>query len=316
MKLHVDWLTDGLLVRTTRFRSSFFFLGQVLPTHRLAYSPHGGLFQPTMTQCIRLLCRPPFDDGHEHPNATRPDPSPTSPDLTDPFSTSQLTYTYTTNGTDTFPAPSAYRSRRHSWIHVFPEGKIHQHPERAMRYFKWGIARLILEAEPLPQIVPIWIDGFDGVMAEDRAFPRWMPRLRQHVRVVFGPEVDGEQVFGDLRRRWQALKRKEEEESLLASRGGSPVTPSSSPSQAPASNQPTRRLPVGILAEPLKHSQDAIELRIECTDRMRREVLKLRGQAGYGDEDPKANLTETWKAEGPTREGKMKDGSWVGRGRV
>ncbi len=295
------------MVKPARLRSSFFFLGQVLPTHRLAHSPHGGLFQPTMTQCIRLLSRPPFDDADTQPAVPPPDPSPRSPDLVDPFTTSQLTYT--TNGTDTFPAPSAYLSRRHSWIHVFPEGKIHQHPEKAMRYFKWGIARLILEAEPLPQIVPMWIDGFDSVMAEDRTFPRWLPRFRKCIRIVFGKEVDGEKVFGDLRRRWKALKLKEEE-SLFSS--SSPDSSNFPPLSTSTTSPAPRRLPTGILTDALKYSQEAIELRIECTNRMRQEVLKLRKQAGYGDEDPKANLAETWREEGPDSEGKMKDGSWVG----
>src|SRR5438046_2122853 len=44
---------------TCRVLSAFFTLGQVLPTHRLGHSPYGGLFQPTMTQAIRLLSRGP-----------------------------------------------------------------------------------------------------------------------------------------------------------------------------------------------------------------------------------------------------------------
>ena len=43
-----------------RFDSTFFTLGQVLPTHRSLYSAYGGLFQTTLTQCIRLLSSPPF----------------------------------------------------------------------------------------------------------------------------------------------------------------------------------------------------------------------------------------------------------------
>lgn len=278
--------------------SMYFYLGQVLPTHRLAHSPHGGLFQPTMTQCIRLLCRPPF--GEDSP-ATSPNPSLRSPDITDPFSSSQLTYTYTTNGVDTFPAPSGYLSRKHSWVHIFPEGKIHQHPDKAMRYFKWGVARLILEAEPMPQIVPMWIDGFDTVMSEDRKAPRWMPRVGNYLRVVFGKEVDGEAVFGDLRERWRVLKAKEEA-PLLSPRDDQ--TPSQRLERA-------RTLPIGVLTDHLKFSQDAIDLRIECADRMRREILKLRRQAGYPDEDPEAALAETWSKEGPGKDGEMEAESQV-----
>ncbi|RXG45337.1 hypothetical protein VDGE_30089 [Verticillium dahliae] len=38
-----------------KFMSTFFSLGQVLPTHRLLHSPHGGLFQPTMNEAVRVL---------------------------------------------------------------------------------------------------------------------------------------------------------------------------------------------------------------------------------------------------------------------
>ncbi|KAJ4399834.1 Lyso-phosphatidylcholine acyltransferase, partial [Neurospora sp. IMI 360204] len=40
--------------------SAFFTAGQVLPCHRLKHSPHGGLFQPSLTQAIRLLSSQPF----------------------------------------------------------------------------------------------------------------------------------------------------------------------------------------------------------------------------------------------------------------
>ncbi|KAI9792197.1 MAG: hypothetical protein M1816_002737 [Peltula sp. TS41687] len=284
----IDGRERGLL--TARPSSLFFYLGQVLPTHRLAHSPHGGLFQPTMTQCIRLLSRSPFSSSYIHPPqdpTTTPSASPSlsSPDITDPFSSSHLTYS--TNGHDVFPRPSAYLSRRHSWIHIFPEGRIHQHPAKTVRYFKWGVARLILEAEPLPQIVPIWVEGFDEVMHEARRPPRWLPRPGRTVRVVFGKEVDGEKVFGDLRRRWRMLRRKEGEAGR------------------------EEQEDVGVLhTDELRYGREAVELRIECTDRMRREVLKLRRDRGWPDEDPNASLAETWKVEvegGKSREGATED---------
>lgn len=139
--------------------------------HRIAHSKYGGIFQPTMTQVIRLL-----SDPHAKPtSAIQPavqqpgNPTPSSLPPSDPFSASELTYT--TNGLDSFPAPSFYPSRRHSWIHVFPEGKIHQHPDKIMRYFKWGVARMILESEPCPDVMCMWIDGPQFVMANERTFP-------------------------------------------------------------------------------------------------------------------------------------------------
>lgn len=153
-----------------------------------------------------------------------------------------------------------------------------------MRYFKWGVARLILEAEPAcPDVVPMWVEGPEQVMHEGRTFPRFLPRPGKVVSVTFGDVVDGERVFGDLRARWRALKEEEGEESS----------------------------DVGVLSEGLKYGDEAVELRKECTRRVREEVLKVRRARGLPDEDPKAGLVETWALEGPNKEGKMADESWV-----
>lgn len=167
---------------------------------------------------------------------------------------------------------------------------MHQKTDRTMRYFKWGVARLILEAEPAcPDVVPMWVEGPEQVMHEGRTFPRFLPRPGKDVSVTFGDVVDGEAVFGDLRERWRRLKEREER------KGGSTTT----------------TLGVGVLSEGLKYGREAVELRIECTRRVREEVLKVRRARGLPDEDPKAGLVETWALEGPNKEGKMADESWV-----
>ena len=206
------------------------------------------------------------------------------PDLPDPFSDGVLSYT--TNGMDEIPAPSAYASRKHAWIHVFPEGKIHQHPDMTMRYFKWGIARMVLESEPCPDVVPMWIQGFDHIMHESRTFPRFLPRTGKSVSVTFGDKLDLERTFGDLRDRWRLLKEK------VQKAGG--------------------RDELGVLIDDeLRTGAEVVKLREECTMRIRQEVLKLRISRGLSAEDPKASLVETWRQEGGLDEGKMADGSWV-----
>ena len=74
-------------------------------------------------------------------------------------------------------------------MHIFPEGLVHQHPNLDLRYFKWGVARLILESEPAPDILPMFIDGTQKIMPENRTFPRFLPRLGKKVRVAFGEDV-------------------------------------------------------------------------------------------------------------------------------
>ncbi|EOA83178.1 uncharacterized protein SETTUDRAFT_164626 [Exserohilum turcica Et28A] len=262
---------------TNKGLSTFFTLGQVLPTHRSAHSQYGGLFQPTITQAIRLLSRGPFLYEQEPPE--KPATSPKSPDLIDPFSNGHLSFS--TNGLDTFPAPSAYRRRRHAWVHIFPEGMIHQSEQRIMRYFKWGVSRLILESEPMPDVVPIFVEGFDNIMHETRTFPRFIPRPFQNVRVTFGEKLNTEEVFGDLRARWKQLQARE------ARKG--------------------ERLAVGVLNDTLQHSDEAVSIRKECTRRMRQAVLDVRRQRGYPEDDPKNSLAETWLREGPRREGRKQD---------
>ncbi|KAF2728712.1 hypothetical protein EJ04DRAFT_448817 [Polyplosphaeria fusca] len=258
--------------------SAFFTFGQVLPTHRAAHSQFGGLFQPTMTQAIRLLSRGPFTPTSM---PAKTDKSLSSPDLSDPFTSGQLTFS--TNGSDTFPAPSAYLSRRYAWVHIFPEGMIHQKEDKTMRYFKWGVSRLILESEPCPDIVPMWIDGPDQAMHETRTFPRFLPRPFKSISITFGQKLDGEQVFGDLRDRWKRMCAAEEQRS--------------------------GKQEVGVLHGALRDSKEAVELRKECTMRVRAAVLDVRRTRGLPDEDPKGGLAETYALEGGSGEGRKDDGS-------
>lgn len=135
----------------------------------------------------------------------------------------------------------------------------------------------------MPDIVPIFIEGFDDIMHEERTFPRFIPRPFRNVRVTFGDKLDAEEVFGDLRLRWKQMRAKEEKA------GG--------------------QLEVGVLNDGLKYAEEAVSLRKECTRRMRQAVLDVRRQRGYPEDDPKNSFAETWLREGPNREGPKKDGS-------
>jgi monolysocardiolipin acyltransferase len=163
---------------------------------------------------------------------------------------------------------------------------VHQKGDKTMRYFKWGVSRLILESEPCPAVVPIWIEGPDQIMHEERGFPRFLPRLFRDVSITFGEELDVEQTFGDLRERWKRLRLKEE-----AAAG--------------------KKLEIGELSDELRYSNEAVELRKECTLRVRAAVLAVRRTRGHADEDPKVGLAETYRIEGGRGEGKKDDGSIV-----
>lgn len=83
-----------------------------------------------------------------------------------------------------------------AWVHVFPEGKVYQHPGSALGLFKWGVARLFLEAalrsSKLPLVVPVFFHGTQYLMPETRGFPRWIPRLGRGIQVRFGAPIQDE----------------------------------------------------------------------------------------------------------------------------
>lgn len=269
--------------------------------HRIAHSKYGGIFQPTMTQVIRLLSDPhAASSTTDQPTPTAVPTLPSSLPPSDPFSSSD--FTYTTNGEDSFPAPSFYPSRRHSWIHVFPEGKIHQHPDKIMRYFKWGVARMILESEPCPDVMALWIDGPQQIMDNERTFPRPLPRPGKDVSITFGEKMDVEKVFGPFRERWRALKAKAEKKRLQAE-----------PNDAGALSKDWEGGLGEVRDHELRYGAEAEQLRMDVTLAVREEVLKVRRSTGLPDEDPKSSLAETWREEGSQDkpEGRMKDRSIV-----
>lgn len=83
------------------------------------------------------------------------------------------------------------------WIHIFPEGKINPptgnnlKPNYELLRFKWGISRLVLEAEIEPIILPIWLKGFDSVMPESRPLPqKFIPRLNQSLSIKISEPIN------------------------------------------------------------------------------------------------------------------------------
>lgn len=285
--------------------SLFFTLGQVLPTHRKAHSPYGGPFQATMTEGVRLFSNISSHklslSPHSHPNHPRRHIPSFPRDCVDPFSDLSLAPSYPSSPADVrwYLSPSRYASNAYSWIHIFPEGMIHQSPptpsnnnksEYTMRYFKWGVARLILEPTECPDVVPMFIEGSDQVMHESRTFPRFLPRFGKDITVTFGHELDLNATFGDLRERWRELCHED--------------------ARANGWDE-WDELMLGLVPPSLEHHPEAVRLREECTKRVRDAVLAVRRSRGYPDEDPKCGVAETWAKEGPKREGKMDDGSWV-----
>jgi monolysocardiolipin acyltransferase len=144
-----------------------------------------------------------------------------------------------------------------------------------MRYFRWGVSRLLLEPAIQPSLVPMFITGFSDIMHESRSFPRFLPRVGKNVTLHIG-EVVPDSRFLDLRSKWHDLKHQYRDDE-----------------------------------EYLKTGEKVVELRIETTGRVREEVAKLRRRVGFLEEDEGAGKVETYRLQGMgMREGKLADGTW------
>lgn len=138
-----------------------------------------------------------------------------------------------------------------------------------MRYFKWGVSRLLLEPPTAPVVIPIFLSGFSDLMNESRGFPRFLPRIRKDVRVAFGEPID-QSLWQDLRNDWKTL----------STRFG---------------YQPDRVGDSGSMPEGLKSGQEVVRLRTEVTARVREEVVKLRRRLGWPEEEPSAKFIGTYR---------------------
>ncbi|WPK24984.1 hypothetical protein PUMCH_002283 [Australozyma saopauloensis] len=159
-----------------------------------------------------------------------------------------------------------------SWFHVFPEGFVLQLKEpnqNSMRYFKWGVSRLILESTRTPVVLPIFGYGFEKIAPEDldHGALRWLPQnLGADVQITFGDPIPDEQLE-DYRLKWRALCDK----------------------------YPNKENPNDLSAE-LQNGKAAQLLRSELAALLRLHVLQIRESLGrFPPEDSKFASPAFWK---------------------
>ncbi|SCU80045.1 LADA_0B04742g1_1 [Lachancea dasiensis] len=178
-----------------KFLANFFSLGKVLSTERFG----GGPFQGSIDASIRLLSPDDTLDLEWTPGwAQEPPKGPQSSRVS---SISTLAKNYT---------PPVKRTKP-SWVHVYPEGFVLQLESpyaNSMRYFKWGITRMILESTVAPIVVPIFSTGFEKIAPESAAgtkIERYLPRnFGAEVNVTIGDPVD-DKIIDAYREEWQRL---------------------------------------------------------------------------------------------------------------
>lgn len=87
------------------------------------------------------------------------------------------------------------------WLHIYPEGKINL--DKEFIRLKWGVARLIADAQITPVLLPIWHYDFDTVLPNKEPY-----RLHTNKRVTIA--CGKPMYFDDLVR-----KLKEEKKSAV-----------------------------------------------------------------------------------------------------
>lgn len=112
-----------------------------------------------------------------------------------------------------------YKSFKSNWVHIFPEAFVHQvyPPHRyTLRYFKWGIGRMILESTRPPIIVPIYAYGFDDVIPEDKEedYSIFKKFGKSTLRVKVGQPLSDEAI-GKFRQEWVELVESEQRRKQL-----------------------------------------------------------------------------------------------------
>ncbi|CAH6721980.1 tafazzin [[Candida] jaroonii] len=253
---------------SNKFNSYFFNLGKILGCKRFGVGP----FQPSVDAAIRILSP---DDTLDLellpiPRNTKTKSNYNSVILQE-LNTKPI-IDIVKPSTPELMRKSPFIRTKTSWFHVFPEGFVLQLEEphsNSMRYFKWGVARLILEPTRAPVVLPIFSYGFEKIAPEDTAdegIYRYLPNnMGSEVHIVIGKEVDDSKLEG-YRSQWRKLCDKYID----------PKKPND-------------------LSEELKSGKKAQKLRGEVAATLRQSILDIRNTLNFKPEDPRFKDPAFWK---------------------
>ncbi|EMG47101.1 TAZ1 Tafazzin [Candida maltosa Xu316] len=262
---------------STTFQSWFFNLGKILGTKRFGEGP----FQGSLDAAIRILSPDDTLDLEYTPGVKEIEKpiilqTVNNIDISkDTTKTKELVKFIkpSPESTNVLMSKNPFIRSKTSWFHVFPEGFVLQLQEphhNSMRYFKWGISRLILESTRTPVVVPLFSFGFEKVAPEDSAekgIQRWLPaNYGAEIHVCVGDPIE-DQVLENYRAKWRTLVAKKIDK-----------------------NHPTD------LSEELKTGKEAQTLRSNLAAYLREQVLAIREQTGLFDpEDKRFKDPQFWK---------------------
>lgn len=244
-----------------KFLTCFFSLGKILATERFGVGP----FQGSIDAAIRIMSPDDtldlvYNGDDDETNSNWLDPNHYKSEL------NKLTPLAQKINNDYIPP---IKRSRPSWIHVFPEAFVLQlHPPHAnsMRYFKWGITRIILESTRQPIIVPIFATGFEKIAPETAAggslIERFLPaNFGCEINVTIGDPID-DSIMENFRKEWLDLVKSQKTSMDLN--------------------------------DELKFGEKAQLLRSKVASELRKAVADIRHQIGFPDEDPRFKDHKFW----------------------
>ncbi|KAM9901883.1 hypothetical protein OXX69_008541 [Metschnikowia pulcherrima] len=194
--------------------SWFFNLGKILGTKRFGEGP----FQGSVDAAIRILSPDDTLDLEFSPWAKEVEKPSLIQEINnlgsmvpENLGSAVKTAKPSAEATNLLMSKSPFIRTKTSWFHVFPEGFVLQleEPENnSMRYFKWGISRLILESTRAPVVLPVYSYGFEKIVPEDSqsdGIKRWLPHnIGAEIHVTFGDAIADEKLE-NYRKEWRKL---------------------------------------------------------------------------------------------------------------
>lgn len=258
------------------FLSWFFNLGKILGTKRFGDGP----FQGSLDAAIRIISPDDTLDLEFTPGVKDTSRSSILQEVNNvglvPESVQQLAHKIKPSPatSNVLMSKSPFIRTKTSWFHVFPEGFVLQLEEphqNSMRYFKWGVSRLILESTRAPVVVPVFTYGFEKVAPEDAAdkgpLQRWLPsNIGAEIHINIGDPIPDDRLES-YRKKWRDLCKKYTD----------PANPTD-------------------LSEELKSGKHATNLRSDLAAELREAVLSIRNSIGiFKPEDPRFKKPSFWE---------------------
>ncbi|CCK68439.1 lysophosphatidylcholine acyltransferase KNAG_0A07870 [Huiozyma naganishii CBS 8797] len=160
--------------------------------------------------------------------------------------------------------------RHSSWVHIFPEGyvlQLQQPYNNSMRYFRWGVSRMILETDRPPVVLPIFTTGFEKMFTESNdvnIFKNTWKTMGSTAKISVGQPVPDE-IIVRYREQWKTLMDKHLKEGETD------------------------------LNDELKYGKEATDLRSQLAAELREQVAQIREKRkDLQPEDPRFKSVDWW----------------------